>query len=342
MAVTITSCPTSVITGNSVTIAFTSDGGARSAYEIMYKLKTDTSWSTLGKVTNYSTTGITVDAKEVGNKVVDFVEVYIRILVYYSDSGNVGKSDIVKNHIEYSSPKSIIFKPSSTGSLNIKRSSDILRLPSFTSIKNTGLQCLNIRRTSSQTVKIPLVDTTHPCATNVKVRVNSSTTKALIKSDATPSFSDSGIKGYGSKIITPMYCATYTQFPAYIQYNYGTVKPTTYLVSTDYYYLEKAYYPLRLFYDSRYYGGGVYGNFYSYIGAYANGNPVYVQGYIYFNGYNAYYYFNAYSKITQKYYTAYTYYYFAGVGAQYAGYYYKYPMSTVTYGATSTSQYYFT
>lgn len=113
MAIKITSPKSGQIdrTQSSIPVTWTNDdsnySGHQSSYEIQYKYSTDSSWSTLGKVTSTTQQG---DLKGIFTALgVDAKEIYYRICVRYDlfTSTSLGAT---AGGVDYSDVYSIIFR----------------------------------------------------------------------------------------------------------------------------------------------------------------------------------------------------------------------------------------
>ena len=189
MAVTITAPQSGYFdrTG-AITVSWTNSITAppQTAYEIMYKLKTASSWSTLGKVTSTATSA---NLKPIYDAVSqDAVEFYYKVVVYHDlatlSSGNK------EGGIEHSAVYSIMFHGSQIATLKVQETASSTQTYPLFNGSTTPTAKLNVRTTSSVTGTAPLVASGHPLAGRGKVITASGYTAFIGGSN--PTFAASG------------------------------------------------------------------------------------------------------------------------------------------------------
>lgn len=359
MAVTITS-PKSVYVddkdSSTYTLQWTTDVSGQTAYEILYKKKTATEWSTLGKV---ESTSHSFDLREIYNAVnLDIEEFYYRVLIYYSGDDYTGK--------EYSDVYSVMFNEGWEKRLKVYRDGSIVQYPLLNDIKNTEIESMPIQSNGKK--KIPLVELTHPLAKGTKIQTSNGK-KQFASNDAR--FDESGIYGNGE---FSKYIPQYTQEYAYRQdenyaynrsevYGYQAYYGYAYKANgygTNYGYYKKSGYYQYLYYDNRsyYYYFSGYRSFptytdpggtthYQYVGTYsAKPKDLYryaefVETYRYISGYAQRLEYHAVSHLA---------YYYGYIGNPVYGYHYEpivcgytviysYKQGYMEYGTYATSYY---
>lgn len=194
MAVTITAPQSGYFdrTG-AITVSWTNSitSPPQTAYEIMYKLKTASSWSTLGRVTSTATSA---NLKPIYDAVSqDAVEFYYKVVVYHDlatlSSGNK------EGGVEHSAVYSIMFHGSQIATLKVQETASSTQTYPLFNGSTTPTAKLNVRTTSSATGTAPLVASGHPLAGRGKV-VTASGYTAFI-GGSSPTFAASGQVQYG-------------------------------------------------------------------------------------------------------------------------------------------------
>ena len=144
-------------------LTWQSNISGQNAYEILYRLRGASSWNTTGKTVG---TGTSYDLKNICNLLPGFEyfkEIEYKVRLYHSTSNTSGaligtdESDIYK----------LVFTGTPDSYLKVNGGGSY---PLFSNVTNSG-QKLKVRRTSSQTLQTPLIDTTNPLATNVRIKV---------------------------------------------------------------------------------------------------------------------------------------------------------------------------
>lgn len=135
------------------------------AYEILYKRKESTSWSTMGKV---ASTSKEYDLKSIYNNTanIEIAEIYYKVKIYY---------DFYKNNehhtgTDVSQAYEIIFRKSQHGTLKIYDGVRKREYPTFDTINNNLIEKLKINTGSGIRV-VPVVSTNHILA-GIKVKTN--------------------------------------------------------------------------------------------------------------------------------------------------------------------------
>lgn len=359
MAITITAPQSGYFdrTG-AITVSWTNSitSPPQTAYEIMYKLKTASSWSTLGRVTSTATSA---NLKPIYDAVSqDAQEFYYKVVVYHDlatlSSGNK------EGGVEHSAVYSLMFHGSQIGTLKIQESSSVTReYPLFNG--STAAQKLNVRTTASATGTAPLVASGHPLAGRGKVITASGYTAFI--GGSSPTFAASGQTRYGY-----FYGYKYVYTPVYYNYNYANYRTDSYK-QLQYYYrvynvdVTSSHYKFLSYYVGtltyyRYYTtlGGTKYDFLGYLWKYlAMQGTFSVQGgyiqraYIFYTWYISSYYTYRYISSYSYHYTSYNnqyrsyarynnYYYqyttqsSSNLYRPYYGYYYSYYYTRVSYG----------
>ena len=163
MAITIIS-PKSAYVDNknssTYTLQWKSDISGQTGYEILYKKKTASEWSTLGKVTSTATSFDLRNIYKVTN--IDIEEYYYRVMLYYSGDDYTGT--------EYSDVYSIIFNEGYECKLNVNMPDGIHKYPLLSNIKNEEISFMEVQ--SNGIKKLPLIEPNHPLADGVKFQTS--------------------------------------------------------------------------------------------------------------------------------------------------------------------------
>ena len=227
MAVTITAPQSGYFdrTG-AITVSWTNSitSPPQTAYEIMYKLKTASSWSTLGRVTSTATSA---NLKPIYDAVSqDAVEFYYKVVVYHDlatlSSGNK------EGGIEHSAVYSIMFHGSQIATLKVQETASLTQIYPLFNGSTTPTAKLNVRTTSSATGTAPLVASGHPLAGRGKVITASGYTAFI--GGSSPTFAASGQNRYGY-----FYGYRYQYSFSYYNYNYANYRTDSYNVLQYYY-----------------------------------------------------------------------------------------------------------
>ena len=311
MAVAITSPQSAVIARGKFTLAWTHTY-PQAAYEVMYRKKGETAWSTFGRITG-TATSITVDCSRFD----DFVEYQYRVIVY-SEYANT--TETTYSGSDASAGYAFILVPDSmVGTMKVKYGDGMIEVPLY-STPQSGKQTISIGE-NKKTQLLNNDDSLSGSRSKVKVRTNNET-KSLPRSDKY--LSDPGVNSYKSMLARSTYYTTYT-IPAYYKYVPAYYKYTASPVDVKYSYTYDTTYNYKgnYRYDNTY----TYRYKYSYrylslvysVGAYTEVNdPV-------FGSYNAPAWY--YQYFTNK--TGYDYDYQTG-GSSGTRYYYAYAGSSGT------------
>ena len=216
--VTITQ-PKSVYVDNekedSYTLKWENTMSGQTHYEILYKIRSNSTWSTVGKIESTATSFDLRKLHEIfGN---DFEEIQYRVLVYYSIENEKG----TLTGKEYSEVYSVIFNQGIANTLKFYDGDSVHEYPVFNEIDNKYLDSIEID--SSGTKKIPLVSKDNPLSSNLVVGTSRGK-KHVASGEAT--FKPSGIYGNGYfEQYVPVYTEIYTNgsSPNYASYEaYGS------------------------------------------------------------------------------------------------------------------------
>ena len=287
MAVSITQPKSTYLnlTITDTTLQWETNVSGQTAYEVLYKKKMATEWSTLGKV---DSTSCSVDLKDLYNAVnLDFEEFYYRVLLYYSFTQD---TETVTGK-EYSDVYSIIFNQGYGNVLNVSLNGIPKKYPIFEKVNNTGIPYASI---GGGVGKIPIVGDDSPLSEEENGKRHFASGRA--------NFKPSGIYGNGEFDVSSLY---YTPVYAYQQdavyaydrsTNYAYQKDTNYA----YKYLQGANYTSYVTGSTptsytRSQGTNYYYYSYNYIGGY----------YTVFQGYTVHYYVYSASRQVSNRHTAY-------------------------------------
>ena len=212
--------------------------GGQTAYELMYKLKSDSSWNTLGVVNSsnaYASLSGIYDKVE--NSGYAFNEIHYRVKVYTkTTSGNE-----TTNGEWYSRAYNLIFKPETKATLKARKGEDTINIPLFEkAVLATGKK-LNANPDGMRELSAPLVREDHPLKSGVKVEALG---EVLDAASDTPQFGATGIHGSAYMTVTGSYYG-YTDATGYSTgyYNHNYVVGPEYDQAWDsYYYIGYFYY----------------------------------------------------------------------------------------------------
>lgn len=284
--VTITA-PKSVYVDNNdsstYTLKWTNAYTGQYAFEVLYRLKTSSSWLTTGKVTSTSSS---YDLRNLHSLTgVDIDEVQYRLVVYYKTTAGIETKDFSDAAYIYS----LVFNSGTSGYLNAWDGSQKVQMPLMDTINNDNIEKLNIN-VSGNIKKIPLVADNTPLAGSAKIKTANGVKHLAVK-DPTFTYDTSKMTTYGNvygSYAVPQY--------GYKYYTYSYVGGTGYQVVTNAYntYAYKYYYTryYTTTYAIRTYGYNTYANTqgsgnkydrtYRYISAtsYAYYVPTYLTTYI--------------------------------------------------------------
>ena len=201
-------------------------------YEVLYRRKTSSDWSTFGKINSKDTT---FDLRKIREVIIeDFEEIYYKLLCYYDGSYSDGSREMATIQ---SDVYSIMFNSGYHATRNVQLSSKIERYPLFDSI-NIDIESTNIL-TATGIKQLPLVNLSHPLQGKTKIQTESGV-KAFASDTA--NFLPSNI--YGNKY-AERYQKRYESVYAHTNYtNYGYRYNTlyTYKVNTGYKITGYSYY----------------------------------------------------------------------------------------------------
>ena len=281
MAVTITA-PTSQVVNRSggVSIAWSSTY-PQVAYEILYRRKGASAWSTFGRVESTSKQ-VMLDT----TKFNDFEEYHFRVIVYTNTRMDEAHLYVGSD----SSPAySLILVPSKVHMMKMQGSSGMIEVPIYPASENVGAPHVGIGGKGN----VPLVDVNDPLATDVHTRVNGAT-KALAgataKTDPTgvPNETDIDVTvtNYAYTTQAHNYYYAYTSYYYYLSSSSATAYKPYYTSSSGS--LYSSYTTGPTYTRSSRYSSGTYYPTYSY--SYGVAYYGYYLGYYY--GYYEYYYLN--------------------------------------------------
>lgn len=312
-------------------------------YEIQYRLKSVSAWSTLGKV---SSTAKEANLQEIANRLESpFLEVCYRIVVYY-DKNMTGERQV---GYEYSNVYMIVYIPEYRSKLQEFDGNKIHTYPLYDDIEDETIPFSMVQISETKTKKLPFLEANHALAS--KNTVNLATDTKKFASNELNSYSPiANGEGYQERIVS------YTQYgvandtfygyyrpmithsnieqsvPAGYGYKYNTkpvysygyyrqyVSPTYYYWYTGYYKQVQMGYVFGYIYNGSSYSNWYYVNdYYYYYGSYTGrGNNGYYR-------YQSYYYLSRYTYYRYSYINAYNkYYYSYSVPAYYYASYVRY------------------
>ena len=335
-------------------VKWTNQRSGQTAYEILYKLKSADSWSTLGKVASTTPQAdLNGIFTAIGRK--DIQELYYRILVYYS--WTEGNDQITGS--EYTDAYRVIFNIGGEGKLSVWDGDTARR---FTVYSNDSKASPSLKVNTSKGIKkIPIVDSESPLKGKVKIQTPSGT-RFLASESA--SFQPTNIYGNGSfnRYVTTYASKQESQLDGYSRYTkYKSVSNIDYYArytaysyrydktTVDYYNTNIVYaYDTTIDYYNRYtvYRYDSYINTAAYYYAYNSSTPTsysYSSAphcyYYYYYGYKYtrdMYYTRGYYGINNTYYYNITYYYGYspgyGGGSYSTNYYSYYYFASPSYG----------
>ena len=254
----------------------------QTAYELMYKLKSESAWNTLGVVHSDSDSASLADiCDRVERNGYSFREIHYRVKVYTTTK----EDEETTTGVWYSDAYNLIFRPNERGKLMVRNGIQTVEIPLYDHNILDSDSKLNAKVNGDTVLAAPLVNSDHPLKSGLRVGVSGMTMDAAA---GRPEFTETGIRAnaylsvYGSYYGYRMGTG-YTTGYHYISYTEG---PAFYENYWRYYYISGYYY---VYSNALYYASGQYT--YSQTGTYG-----YTVGY----------------KFTQKYYTYYgtgTYYY---------------------------------
>ena len=248
----------------------------QAAYEIQYKFKSDAEWSTLGKI-NSNEKSARLD-KIYDIVLVDFYEIYYRVVLYYDNAYTVestpsGNLDSFSNGFIASDTYILIFSDDHYATMKFFDGVGTSEYPLFkyigeNSMEKAGLDLLKINAQKDESsdpdvVLLPLVPKDSVLASNTKINTNKG---IMLFAAETPNFYHSPFYSYGyiDKYVVKYefgysynyysdyaYEADYTYAPSYSYYdiyNYDPAYDTIYdyyqyYAYNIYYYLYNYYYP---------------------------------------------------------------------------------------------------
>lgn len=285
--VTITS-PKSVYVDNTkadtYTLIWKNTYSGQYSFEVLYKLKTSSSWLTTGKIISENTS---YDLRNIHDLLgIDIDEIQYRLVVYYKTTEGIEIKDFSDAALIYS----LIFNTGFTESLKVYDGTSTIKHPIFSTVENTALETLKIK-TDEGIKKLPLVESNSPISSAVKIKTNKGI-KHLASNNPKFSYDTSVLTTYGTVTAyytTPnyrqdvYYTARYSSYnnldsPAYN--NYAASYYTKYTTVPASYYTTRydgVYYTTR--YNGRYYT--TYGNNHYYT--------TYANNYRYYNYISSYY-----------------------------------------------------
>lgn len=297
MAVTITSPQSKFVSrsdANSLTISWSCQY-PQSAYEITYRQKGESAWSTFGKVTSTATSA-TINISNFN----DFIEYHYRV-ISYAENKTSGSS--VYNGSDTSAAYALMIVPDvQLGTLKVKYGDGMVEVPLYESVQSPDKIKIQNRMTA-------LIDQNLSASTPVRVRENGET-KTLAKRPE--SLENTGQYAYAYMTQKQQFSSSYTYYnyigSNYTYYNYGG--SGTYRYYFPYYTRYTGYYMTGYYWKYSYRYGYRINYRYGYKARYYK-----VQYSVYYLWYDSrivtYYYYN---RLTGYYYysrssTGYKYYY---------------------------------
>lgn len=284
------------------TLTWTNDSyTGQYAFEILYKIKSDSTWLTTGKI---SSTVASYDLRNLHDLLgIDLDEIQYRLVVYYKTTDEIETKDFSDAAYIYS----LIFNSGSDEVLKIYDGNSTSEYPLFSEIKNSNIQHVDIQTTNGKK-QLPLVDSNSPIAGNAKIAIANGSDGVKHFANSSPKFT------YDTSKLT-----TYGTAQSYLN-------EPTYEMSSYEYSVYNSYYTQK--YDGRYYNTAYNSYYTSYYG-----NKYYTS---YRNNVDtsSYYGNTAYYTTKSGYYTYYTY---SSYLYQSGYYHYRY-YGAVGYGVTG--QYY--
>lgn len=288
MAVTITSPQSKFVSrsnASSLTISWSCQY-PQSAYEITYRQKGESAWSTFGKVTSTATSA-TINISNFD----DFIEYHYRV-ISYAENKTSGSS--VYNGSDTSAAYALMIVPDvQLGTLKVKYGDGMVEVPLYESVQSPDKIKIQNRMTA-------LIGQNLSASTSVRVRENGET-KTLAKQPE--SLESTGQYAYA--YMTQRYLYSYNYYAGYYSYSYNAgyarqskIYYYRYLIS-EHDYKDYAYY-----YKYRYYViiGSVTQNYYGYRYRLAYSNYSYWTYYYDTRSRYRYYYYRYYSYQYNQYY----------------------------------------
>lgn len=343
----------------------------QTSYEVQYKLKTASSWNTLGVKPSTATTINLVDIFNATGIQIDATEIYFRVKINYNQfTANDGN---IVGGTEYSPVYSIMFHGTKIADLVIATSdSTTVKHPVYDSIK--GRKSLEVATSASSVGHVPLVEDGHILADSLTVATENSSSTAATKSlkAATGVYKYSAnTGGYANGTFyrynyryyrhytyygTPQYYATYYKY--YYTYAYRVHSGNTAQYTNTYKYYISSYTHYYYTYAYRVHWGNTavkapqsYTAYYTRYYDSTTGSAMPGPGYYTATGHEGFWgYGNDAGNYYHKWYAHYSYYLryyvysYSTTGYRYAGYYTRYAYWGVYYvgrylGATSYRYY---
>lgn len=210
------------------------------AYEILYKRKEKTAWSTTGKTyskeKSYSLRNL---FNYIGQE--HLVELHYRVLLYYERK--VGEEEVIGT--EYSNVYSIIFAPGYTKTLKLyDEEKGTMEFPLFNNTQFKDTKDFNFQLSCMGNWSVPLVPDNHPLASDFHVKTEEG---VMSFANNTPTFRDIGVYRNGyfrarAYIMTPLY-----EYSTYANYKMGYDKTIGYKYYNTYGYMYYETYGSRLY-----------------------------------------------------------------------------------------------
>jgi hypothetical protein len=125
------------------------------AFEVLYRVKGNTSWSTTGKI---SSTATSYDLRKLHEYLgTDLDEIQYQLYVYYSGTYENDTYTYTDSSLKYS----LVFNQGYSYTLKVFDGENTLEYPLFDNVNNSNIDITNINVDSS-TKKLPLVPQDHP------------------------------------------------------------------------------------------------------------------------------------------------------------------------------------
>lgn len=200
----------------SLLLQWESDVSGQTAFEILYKRKSSTSWSTLGKM-NSSQKYFDLKFLSENGLVDNFEEYYYQVVVYYS----YAKGNESTTGKEYSDAYALMLHPHSDYSLNSFDGNSVDEYPLFSKMDNIKLDLININ-VENNNLKAPLVPIDHPLATGLNVQ----NSQNLVVAGPNANFANTGVTGHGYFTTVVDDVRSYYTNNVYNTYGTGSAKET--------------------------------------------------------------------------------------------------------------------
>lgn len=206
MPVTITSPKDSTANRkNTITFSWTTSIAGQNAYEFMYRLRTESTWKTKGKV-NSTATSAKIDVSDL----IDGRDYYYQIVLYYTASDATG---VTITGFEKSQAYTLVLNTAIDGTLKIKTDTGIEEIPLYSETNNTGPK-IKVKISSTKTVFANFAeDNNSAVASGFRINTGSTGIKSAISRYG--KFKYSGIAASGE--LDSRYTIVYTE-PAAEQY----------------------------------------------------------------------------------------------------------------------------